>query len=730
MKKIYLIVLAMFFAACSNNPEEADVMQVPDNALNVEAEQATFTRNGFDKAGNFYWSAGDRLGVTTDKAPTAFSCLDLTNGAGSISARFEGLVNGRIASYAVYPFSEHHAMDGTTMTYSLPATYNYTSVDADFFVAPQGSGNSFNAPMWGAIAEGKVKMLHLGGVICIKVQKLPVGENLTLSFVSKQKINGDFTADLSQPTPTIATQPRANEEEGGVTITFSNSEADASGVFYVPAPVGTFEGARAKIFDSADKELYNAALGNITIKRCALHAVVLTMGEIKVNPVNFPDAAFRDYLLKNFDTDKNGGISATEAEAVTQITLKAAGVRDLKGIEHFTRLQRLTVSGNPDLTSLDLSANTHLTYALCSTNGLTSLTLPTDAQKLNYFNCIENKLTSIDIQKAVNLTEFYCSRNEIHSLDISQNPQLHSIGIDGNGELEVAVWYDFDINKLRNKWYDKDITTFIERGLPINEKSFADPNFRSYVGKFDQNQDGELSREEIEAVTTIYLWDKQIGSFKEIGLFKNLKELTCGWCSLQDLDLSKNTQLTKLTCNNNQLSSLDLSQNTQLTYLNCNNNNLSTLDLSQNTLLTEVSCYFNQLTSLNTNSNTKLTSLICYYNKIETLDLSKNTLLTNLLCFNNQLTDLDLRQNTQLDWLHCGSNQLTAIDVSQNTLLKDFSCEFNQITTLDISHNRAIERLFIRMRDNDLQTLYVWSGFDWNKLSEAIKDDNTQIVVR
>ena len=423
MKPIYTILALFFFVGCSHNPEEVDLID-PADGLTVEAEQGVYTRNGFDASGVFYWSQGDRLGVTTDVAPTQFSALTLTEGAGTASAKFQGTVTGRMGNYAVYPMADNHLLSGQTLTYHLPQSYTYTKVDADYFVDPQGTGNSFNAPMWGAISAGKVQMKHLGGVFCVKVQKLPVGDNLTFRFVSGQKIHGDFTADLSQPTPTLATQARANEEEATVQITFSNSVEGASGVFYVPAPVGTYENARVKILNEAE-ELYNTALGTITMARCDLKPIELVVGEIIINDKNFPDANFRSYVMSNFDKDKSGSFSQEELDAVTAIYVNNQNISSLKGVEFFEQVRWIHCYRN-QLTDLDVSKNTELRELHCYENQLTNLDV-SGCTKLNMFYGYNNQLTSLDVSGCTALTELHCAINQLTSLDVSQNTALKNL---------------------------------------------------------------------------------------------------------------------------------------------------------------------------------------------------------------------------------------------------------------------------------------------------------------
>lgn len=281
MKIKYFISLAMAVAlmtACSN--EEDPGAHITNGMLQATVEgNASSARAGFDKDGAFYWSTGDRIGVTTSMSATSFSVLTLSDGAGQASGSFNGGVTGSIEGYAVYPFNEEHKMQGTELTYGFPASYTYTTVDTDYFSPAQGEGNSFNPAMWGKITNGSVGLKHLGGVFCIKVEKLLVGTNLKLTLTTDKKISGTFKVDLSTTTPKLDAQSAANAEEKAVSITFTNNAENTSGVFYIPVPTGTYENVRVKILDGSTEKA-NVACGNYTIERRDLKQLLISNGTI------------------------------------------------------------------------------------------------------------------------------------------------------------------------------------------------------------------------------------------------------------------------------------------------------------------------------------------------------------------------------------------------------------------------------------------------------------------
>ena len=191
-------------------------------------------------------------------------------------------------------------------------------------------------------------------------------------------------------------------------------------------------------------------------------------------------------------------VTSANINTVTILDVAGLNITNLTGIEDFISLTYLSCLNN-QITSLNLNNNTALEFLSCYMNQLTSLDV-TQNTALTDLNCYYNQLTSLDISQNTALTWFSCSNNQITSLDVTQNTAL---------------------------------------------------NFFS-----------------------------------------------CTLNSLTSLDVSQNIALTDLLCGQNQLINLDVSTNTNLTALGCFHNQLTNLDVSQNTSLTELWCFVNQLTSL------------------------------------------------------------------------------------------------------------------------------------
>jgi hypothetical protein len=226
------IVIALAFASCTQ--EDALNNEYGLKTLEVSVEKGVESRVGFTDAAQaeFFWTKGDKIGVTTTSSTTTFQGMTLVGEGGEATGTFTGNFSGTATGYAVYPYgnSERHSVSNDNLTYVLPSEYTYTTLDAEY---AKVDGNSHNAPMWGKIGNGAVTFKHLGGVIAFSVNNLP--ENTSgLKFVlsATNQISGSFNATLTETEPMIVTSTDGVQDaDKKVTITFTTGEGQTSGYF-------------------------------------------------------------------------------------------------------------------------------------------------------------------------------------------------------------------------------------------------------------------------------------------------------------------------------------------------------------------------------------------------------------------------------------------------------------------------------------------------------------------
>ena len=152
------------------------------------------------------------------------------------------------------------------------------------------------------------------------------------------------------------------------------------------------------------------------------------------------DPDFAKELQKQGIIADAGNITPEDMEKIAAITrLDIAGSYDnpgtltsLRGIEYFEALEELSCLYN-QLTSLDVSRNTALTYLDCYNNQLTELDVSRNTA-LTELDCSGNPLTTLDISMNTALTKLYCAINELTTLDVSRNTALTELNC-ANNEL-------------------------------------------------------------------------------------------------------------------------------------------------------------------------------------------------------------------------------------------------------------------------------------------------------
>lgn len=243
--------------SCQKNEVQEDAAQNDARhlkVLTIGVVDEPESRVGFDGTKSFYWHKGDRVGVITSAGFKEMTLEDRYHR--KASGVFVGNFEEEIGNVVVYPYGDHVLADGQ-LTYVLPESYTYTSIDEE--------ENSFNPPMAGRIEGNSAFLRHLGSFFKISVTNIPAGGNdMKLIFTADKRLTGEFLADLSAETPVIET----DDADGGnvVTINFANTVPGNKGAFYVPAPLGTYGSLTAEVRDG-DVTLVSKTWSDQTVSR-------------------------------------------------------------------------------------------------------------------------------------------------------------------------------------------------------------------------------------------------------------------------------------------------------------------------------------------------------------------------------------------------------------------------------------------------------------------------------
>ena len=389
---------------------------------------------------------------------------------------------------------------------------------------------------------------------------------------------------------------------------------------------------------------------------------------IKINKKNFPDKNFRDFVLTEIDINKDKKLSKKEIKKTKEINVNIYRdedsysddesdssaiiydpIKDLKGIEYFTYLERLDCGDN-ELRTLDLSSNKKLQSLICYSNYLENINVSSNTELIT-LNCASNGLTKLDVRKNKKLKNLTCYDNKLTSINLKKNKALESLNCENN------------LIKSLN---------------------------------FKKNKKLEL----------VYCQDNELESVS-FGTNKKLEELNMSGNNLKTVNLSGCTNLSYLNIENNLLESVSFPEFTKAEGIHLNSNKLTELEL--NGMVVNLECTDNELTELNVSGCKNMYKIECSRNNLTDLDIVNQTDLGVLACDHNQLTSLDISNNSQLTSVDCNNNSIEAFVAGSGELFS-LDCRDNKLTSLDLRGYDGLGSLSIR--GNSITDIKFAPGFN------------------
>ncbi|MDR1645790.1 MAG: hypothetical protein LBS05_08230 [Tannerellaceae bacterium] len=425
---------------------------------------------------------------------------------------------------------------------------------------------------------------------------------------------------------------------------------------------------------------------------------------------DFPDKAFYDFILKNFDTNKDGIISIEEANNVKQIDCSSLAnpqnsFTSIKGLEHFTNLEKLNLSGvhgtDGALFDLDLSKNVALTELFISNASIKTVNI-SNSPLLKIVRADNSKLEALDVSRNTLLEILDISRNGIKSIDVSKNTVLKELYC-ARGDL---------LGEKYTKMAELDVSANSQ--LEVLNCS-ANKLTKINITKNPELKDVDISENDI--------------AFLNLTQNNELKKLNTSNTQVPFLDI-KNTLIDTLYCRAERglLSSLDAKGSKTLKLVECSF--VEKLDVSESSIETIVFRdtkhaydYYPQKTTflLNDCPNLKeyyyrldieyprgseealnagdidldishCASLTKFYsNVLQNIKIDDCPKLKELTC-KGGFDDIDLSGNAGLEKVYLYSPSLKTVDLKDCASLTDMSC-FGAFETIDLSGNKNIRRL-------------------------------------
>lgn len=471
---------------------------------------------------------------------------------------------------------------------------------------------------------------------------------------------------------------------------------------------------------------------------------------VALDETNFPDENFRSYIMRNYDSDYDGELSAEEIADVTEIVVFGQGIKSLKGLEFFSEITWLDCDNN-QLTDLDLSHTTKLTELHCSRNQLSSIDV-SPLTSLTTLCCADNQLTTLDVSKNVELTTIECYINQLTELDLSHNVELTQLQCNNNlltkldlsnnkalyklfcysnqlTELDLShneslLWVTCSNNQLKSldishnkqlqgltcykNQISKDQMEQIVKALPQKVDPFRGTLI--VVSKEEGVQDANVCTKNQVATAIDRGWDVFFHNGKDKQPYEGEDDPTPAapvitmttTASVESIIMLSVESVGEIKVEGAELQfggtakvkAPQITITGQVTSLDCSEAQLTRLDLSKATSLKSLWCSNNALTKLDTRALPDLRILYCIENQLSALDVTANKKLAELDCSQNQLTQIDLAQCDSLTRFFAFHNQIAEIDVSHNPLLIGIDLSENKLTALSVSNNPKLETIY------------------------------------
>ena len=189
----------------------------------------------------------------------------------------------------------------------------------------------------------------------------------------------------------------------------------------------------------------------------------------------------------------NGNLTHLDLSDLTSLTYFEASNTHLTSInfDQNTLLEEILFTENQFINNLDFSSLTNLTKLNCYDNQLTSINVSQNTN-LRYLNCSDNQLTSIDVSNLRKLKQVDVSRNLFTTLDFSgltdcvesnikyyidHNPNL--IRVDIKNGKEDLVWSD-DLHCPNLVYMCLDEIDMPDQGSHLQQEGITDIEFNTY----------------------------------------------------------------------------------------------------------------------------------------------------------------------------------------------------------------------------------------------------------
>lgn len=169
---------------------------------------------------------------------------------------------------------------------------------------------------------------------------------------------------------------------------------------------------------------------------------------------NIQDTIFEQHLINlGYDIIHDGFVFTDSISSIDTLIISGYPnfeIQTLNGIEYFSNLEYLDCSNNI-IDSLDLNQNSNLKHLDCSSNSIKELIID-NIYPLTFLNFSFNSLTEINLSGNPGLIDLICFRNELTTIDLSNNIYLGNLNCGENNitNLDLSMMDLYSLNCQNN----------------------------------------------------------------------------------------------------------------------------------------------------------------------------------------------------------------------------------------------------------------------------------------
>ena len=496
--------------------------------------------------------------------------------------------------------------------------------------------------------------------------------------------------------------------------------------------------------------------------------------------MNIPDANFKNALVNDnvqdtdgngsydndVDTNDDGEIQVSEAEAVQILKIDGKSISSISGIENFANLKSLDCSNNI-LTTIDMTFLTEIDKFDCSNNDLINLNWSNLIRVNNSINFSYNSLlTNVDLSSLISVGGgFTCTSNGgLQSLYLNS---LKSVGgffeYRYNNSLQIIDLSNLETVNSMSISYDSVLTTIklnslhtVDELLRIGDTSqLINVDLLNLVTVggflFIRNDNSAMTSLDIRNLQTVvdydlnssfsgghftiqsndFLTDINIDGLQTVEASFECLGTPEGFSVLSAPNLTSVGYGIEINCNN--LVHTDLSSLVTVTYdidyssysggnldlrsletvsdINAGSSELNTIDLRSLSAASDIDLSDNNLSVLDLNELISAYNLEIKTNSLTSLLLDNLSNVTSVfdVSGNHQLTTLNLPILTNVGTIKFGGGALVDFNF-ENATVGSLHCYYlNQLTSLDLSTINITGYISI-INNSSLESLFIKNG--------------------